>query len=95
MRLVSDNILIDDGKKMPSFDPAFPMLKGFALGNPNAWTSGHPHAFYKEMRELAPIMWTPMRKNMSGFWSVTGYDDIKAVELAPKIFSSERGSMMS
>ena len=93
MDLVSDSILIDDGKQMPSFDPAYPMLKGFALGNPNAWTNGHPHGFYKQMREEAPVMWTPLRKKMSGFWSVSGYDDIKAVELAPHIFSSERGGM--
>lgn len=94
MDLVSDSILIDAGQKMPRFDAAFPMLKGFELGNPNAWTKGHPHGFYKRMREEAPVMWTPMSKSMSGFWSVTGYDDIKAVELAPKTFSSERGSML-
>ena len=94
MDLVSDNILIDDGRKRPDFDQRFPTLDGFELGNPNSWTSGHPHAFYKKMRETAPVMWTPMRKNMSGFWSVTGYDDIKSVELAPKTFSSERGSML-
>ena len=94
MNLVSDRILIDDGRKMPSYDLKFPILKGFKLGNPNSWTQGHPYGFYKQMREDAPVMWTPMRKNMSGFWSVTGYDDIKAVELAPKTFSSERGSML-
>ena len=94
MDLVSDSVLIDDGKKLPSFDRVFPTLKGFVLGNPSSWTKGHPHKFYKQMREDAPVMWTPMRKNMSGFWSVTGYDDIKSVELAPKIFSSERGSML-
>jgi cytochrome P450 len=94
MDLVSDNILIDDGREMPSFDLAYPRLKGFDLGNPNAWTKGHPHDFYKRMREDAPVMWTGMRKGVSGFWSVSGYDDIKSVELAPKTFSSERGSML-
>ncbi|MEP3890365.1 MAG: cytochrome P450 [Hellea sp.] len=94
MNLVSDNILIDDGKQMPSFDMAYPMLKGFALGNPNAWTKGQPHDYYKRMREDAPVMWSSMRKGISGFWSVSRYDDIKAVELAPKTFSSERGSML-
>jgi len=94
MNLVSDNILIDQGQKRPNFDQLFPTLDGFELGDPNSWTKGHPHAFYKNMRETAPVMWTPMRKNMSGFWSITGYDDIKSVELAPKIFSSERGSML-
>jgi len=80
MNLVSDSILIDDGKKAPSFEAVFPKLKGFSLADPNAWTKGHPHDFYRRMREDAPVMWTPMRKSMSGFWSVTGYDDIKSVE---------------
>ena len=94
MNLVSDSILIDDGKQMPSFDMAYPMLKGFALGNPNAWTKGQPHDYYKRMREDAPVMWSSMRKGISGFWSVSRYEDIKTVELAPKTFSSERGSML-
>lgn len=92
MELVSDSVLIDDGKNLPSFDPVYPLLEGFRLGNPNSWTQGHPHEFYKRMREEAPVMWSPMHKRGSGFWSVTRYDDIKSVELNPAVFSSERGS---
>ena len=32
-------------------------------------------------------------KGMSGFWSVTRYNDIKEVELAHRVFSSQRGSI--
>lgn len=93
MELVSDNILFDTGKKAPDYSPVYRILKDYDLSNPNAWTQGQPYDFYKKMRENAPIMWSTMRKPMSGFWSVTRYADIKTVELAPKVFSSERGGI--
>ncbi|MEM0986243.1 MAG: cytochrome P450 [Pseudomonadota bacterium] len=93
MELVSDKIMIDTGQIMPIHPAAYPMLDGFQLGNPGAWTAGQPWDFYKRMRETAPVMWTPGKKDISGFWSVSRYEDIKTVELAPKVFSSERGSI--
>ena len=93
MKLVSDHILIDSGIKTAGFNPAYPVFTDFELANPNAWTQGQPYDFYKKMRENAPVMWTPTRKSMSNFWSVTRYNDIKTVELAPQIYSSERGSI--
>ena len=38
-------------------------------------------------------MWSPAEKGISGFWSVTKYNDIKQVELAHSVFSSQRGSI--
>ena len=93
MQLVSDEILIDTGQVMPMADAVYPMLGGFDLGNPNSWTDGHPYEFYRNLRENAPVHWSRGNKGISGFWSVTRYDDIKQVELAPQIFSSERGSI--
>ena len=48
---------------------------------------------YKRMREGSPVMWLPAEGGMSGFWSITRYDDIKQVELAHKVFSSQRGGI--
>jgi len=93
MELVSDHILIDTDRSTPDFDPVYPVYEDFKLGNPNSWKQGQPYAFYKKLRENAPVMWTPMRKERPGFWSVTRYEDIKKVELAPQIFSSERGGI--
>lgn len=93
MRLVSDDILIDKGQQEPTYPAVYPRLEGFQLGNPNSWTRGQPHDFYRRMREEAPVMWQPLRDPVSGFWSVSRYDDIKAVELAPEIYSSQRGSI--
>ena len=93
MKLISDEILIDTGQQRPIHEAIYPTFEGFKFSDPAAWTSGHPFDLYRKMREQAPVMWSPGQKNMSGFWSVTRYDDIKEVELAHSVFSSQRGSI--
>jgi len=94
LKLISDDILIDSGQALPTFDAAYPMLEGFRFADPGAWKHGHPFDMYKQMREQAPVMWSPPeRDGISGFWSVTRYQDIKEVELAHKVYSSQRGSI--
>ena len=93
MRLISDDILVDSGANTPVFEAVYPSLGNFDFANPSSWTGGHPFQLYREMRESAPVMWTQGRKGMSGFWSVTRYADIKEVELAHDLFSSQRGSI--
>lgn len=93
MRLISDDILIDSGQQNPTYESAYPTFEGFNFWDPSAWTNGHPYAQYKKMREEAPVMWSKTRKGLSGFWCVTRYDDIKEVELAHPVFSSQRGSI--
>ena len=94
MQNVSDQIVVDTGKRDPAFPAIYPTLGGFQLDNPSSWTRGQPFDLFRDMRERAPVMWSPSRrKGMSGFWSITRYADIKQVELAPDVFSSQRGSM--
>ncbi len=93
MELVSNEILIDSGQINPRHKAVYPMLEGFEFANPNAWTSGHPYDFYHQLRDKAPVHWSKGNQKFSGFWSVTRYEDIKQVELAPHIFSSQRGSI--
>jgi cytochrome P450 len=93
MQLISDDILIDTGQQDPMHGAAYPPIGGFQLGNPASWTSGHPWAFYQRLREEAPLHWSPGYRGIDGFWSVTRYDDVKAVELNPQVFSSQRGSI--
>lgn len=93
-RLVSDAILEDTGAVMPANPLAYPMLESdFELWNPNSWTQGHPYGLYARMRSEAPVMWSKMGRGGTGFWSVSRYEDIKAVELQPQVFSSERGGI--
>ena len=94
MQNVSDQIVVDTGQRDPTYPAVYPSLSGFQLDNPASWTRGQPFQLFKEMREQAPVMWSPSRrKGMSGFWSITRYADIKHVELSPEVFSSQRGSM--
>lgn len=93
MQLISDEILIDSGQKLPINDAIYPMLDEFRFWDPAAWTDGHPFEVYKHMREQAPVMWSPTEKDISGFWSITRYEDIKHVELAHRVFSSQRGGI--
>jgi len=93
MRLISDTILEEIQQNKPTFPAIFPAMEGFDLGVPAAFTQGQPFEHYKLLREQAPVSWTPLPRKTRGFWSVTRYDDIKAVELAPDIYSSERGSI--
>ena len=93
MNLVSDEILIDSGQDSPTHEVKYRTLEGFKLWDPSAWTHGHPFELYRNMREEAPVMWSPGEGGMSGFWSVTRYEDIKKVELAHDVFSSQRGGI--
>ena len=93
MDLVSDEILIDSGQISPTYEASYGTIEGFKLWDPDAWTNGHPFELYKRMREDSPVMWLPGERRMSGFWSVTRYEDIKEVELAHNVFSSQRGGI--
>lgn len=93
MRLISDDILVDTGQQQPIHGATYPSFEGFNFWDPSAWTSGHPFEMYQKMREQAPVMWSSPDNGLSGFWSVTRYEDIKTVELAHSQFSSQRGSI--
>ena len=93
MKLVSDEILIDTDQPISTNQLSYPVFDSFDFWNPSSWTDGHPFELYRKMREHAPVMWSRPPKGMSGFWSVTRYNDIKEVELAHRVFSSQRGSI--
>lgn len=92
MKLISDDILVDSGQQDPNYAAVYPSYNEFDFSNPSSWTKGHPFQQYEKMRQNAPLMWTKANR-LSSFWSVTRYNDIKEVELAHKVFSSQRGSI--
>ncbi|MEM7220656.1 MAG: cytochrome P450 [Pseudomonadota bacterium] len=92
--LISDQILVDSGARESVYEPAYPMLESsFDLWNPNSWTDGHPYELYARMRDEAPVMWSRFARGASNYWSVTRYEDIKAVEQNTDVFSSQRGGI--
>ncbi len=54
---------------------------------------GYTFEAFAQMREHAPIMWHPEEYGR-GFWALTSHDLVKQVELAPQIFSSQRGGIL-
>lgn len=93
MKLVSDHILEETLYSDPAYPEIYPRNADFNLGSPQAFTGGHPYAYYSALREHAPVSWTPLKRKTRGIWSVTRYADIKAAEVMPEVFSSERGSI--
>lgn len=93
MKLVSDEILIDSGQDTPTYPAVYPSFDDLALWKPSSWTKGHPYDLYRQMRKQSPVMWSKAPKGMSGYWSVSRYHDIREVELAHRVFSSQRGSI--
>jgi cytochrome P450 len=51
------------------------------------FANGHPNALYRELRETAPVYWNP-EPNGRGFWALTRYDDVYAVDHDFQTYSS-------
>lgn len=56
---------------------------------------GQPFDAFKAMRENAPVCWCKEPAEFGGgFWALTRYDDVRAVSLAPQMFSSQKGGIL-
>jgi cytochrome P450 len=51
------------------------------------FADGHPHALYKDLRQRSPVFWNP-EPNGPGFWALTRYADVYAVDHDFQNFSS-------
>ncbi len=58
-----------------------------ALGDPDLFAAGFPHALFKTLRDAAPVCWSDWSGG-PGFWSLTKYADITEASMNPKLFSS-------
>ena len=92
MRLVSDHIV--EGRAGPTFGQTYPTLPGVDLIDIKGFTRGQPWADFAAMREQAPVMWHPEPRGGTGFWALTGYEDVKRVNGDPETFSSETGGIL-
>jgi cytochrome P450 len=43
------------------------------------FSGGHPHEIYRDLRQRAPVFWNP-EPNGPGFWALTRYADVYAVD---------------
>src|SRR5438874_13387036 len=68
-------------------------LPGVDLANPDLFLAGWPHEAFVLLRAKAPVYWHE-EANGSGFWVVSKYHDVLAVQLDAKTFSSARGGTL-
>lgn len=92
MRLISDHVV--EGAPGPAAPLRYPTLDGVDLTDLDRFTQGQPWGDYARMRDAAPVMWHPERRDGPGFWAVTRYDDVMRVNSDPAAFSSERGGIL-
>lgn len=65
------------------------MSTSFDVTSPAQYLHGIPHDTFAEMRATPGLVWHPYES--SGFWAATRFADVKAVSMAPKVFSSAVG----
>ena len=68
-------------------------LPDIDLSNPGLFVDGWPHDAFAVLRAKAPVYWHEERHG-PGFWVVSKYHDVIAVQLDSKTFSSARGGTL-
>jgi cytochrome P450 len=89
---VSDHVV--EGHRGPSHASVYQAEPGVELTDIEAFRHGHPFATYARLRAEAPVCWTPEPDDRPGFWAVTRYAEVAAVNSDPATYSSQRGSML-
>jgi cholest-4-en-3-one 26-monooxygenase len=67
------------------------------LSDPRTFVSGVPHAYFRRLREEAPVHWQdecklPGLPQGPGYWALTRYEDVTFVSKNSELFSSEAGT---
>jgi cytochrome P450 len=59
------------------------------------WVDGPPHESFRRLRRECPVHWDEINdyENEEGLWSITRAEDVRAVSLDWRTFSSERGGV--
>lgn len=91
--LVSQTYTKDRGARDPENAPIHKFAPPLILSKSTNFVEGQPFNVFKTMREHAPILWHPADK-FEGFWALTSYADIRAVNLNTKQFSSQIGGIL-
>ena len=67
-------------------------LDSVDLADPAVWDDGPPYELFARMQREAPAHFSPQRNlpDEGGFWSITRFEDVRAVSRDHRTFSSER-----
>jgi cytochrome P450 len=63
------------------------------LANPDSYVESVPFEWFDHLRREHPVSWHPEPAPNKGFWAVTRYDDLTAVHMDWKTYSSELGAV--
>ncbi|MFV8051839.1 hypothetical protein [Mycobacterium sp. 48b] len=67
-------------------------ISGVDLTDPAVYQAGIPVEAFRELRRRAPVAWHPYGD--TGFWALTGYDEILAVSRDSATWSSQQTGVM-
>jgi cholest-4-en-3-one 26-monooxygenase len=71
---------------------SLPSLSDIDLSDKDVYQQGVPHEWFTRLRREAPVVWHDLDPaEGTGFWAVTGYDDVVAVNRDNALFSSHDG----
>jgi cytochrome P450 len=67
-------------------------LDSVDLADSAVWDDGPPYDLFARMQREAPVHFSPQRNlpDEGGFWSITRYDDVRAISRDHRTFSSEK-----
>ena len=67
-------------------------LNTLDLADPAVWAAGPPYELFARLQREAPVHHSPQRSapEEGGFWSITRFDDVRAVSRDHRTFSSEQ-----
>ncbi|WP_353218269.1 cytochrome P450 [Sandarakinorhabdus sp.] len=65
-------------------------LEDVDIADPMWWSTDTNHIYFKRLRNEAPVFFTSVNNNRHrGFWSVTRWNDVMAVDTNHQVFSSD------
>ena len=73
-------------------------LDGLNVTERELWPDGPPYELFKRLRGECPVHWTERiteYPDEAGFWSVTRAEDVRAVSMDWKTYSSEKGGVVA
>jgi cytochrome P450 len=94
MKLISDTAN-PQGPETPKHRPRATSDAAARLSDPRSFLEGPPFELMAQLRREAPVAWCPPhRAGDGGFWALTRYEDVMAVNSDPDRFSSQRGGIL-
>ena len=96
MRALSEKITGEDNSYRPA-QIKYEVPSGFNLIDILDFQAhGQPYEYFHKLRAQAPVSWwqPPSDTDVSGFWALTRYEDVKNCDLDAKRFSSGTGGIL-